>query len=74
MPEVVERLIALYQRERQEGEDAPDFFRRVDVLTVATELRDLQKLTEQDAVPLDYVDLAETAEFAPEVMEGECSA
>ena len=54
MPEVVERLIALYQRERQEGEDAPDFFRRVDVLTVATELRDLQKLTEQDAVPLDY--------------------
>ncbi len=74
MPEVVERLIALYQREREEGEDAPDFFRRVDVLMVATELRDLQKLTEQDAVPLDYVDLAETAEFAPEVMEGECSA
>jgi sulfite reductase beta subunit-like hemoprotein len=74
MPEVVERLIALYQRERRDGEDAPDFFRRVDVLTVATELRDLQKLTEQDAVPLDYVDLAETGEFAPEVMEGECSA
>jgi sulfite reductase (NADPH) hemoprotein beta-component len=74
MPEVVERLIALYQRERHEGEDAPDFFRRVDVLTVAMELRDLQKLTEQDAVPLDYVDLAETSEFAPEVMEGECSA
>jgi sulfite reductase beta subunit-like hemoprotein len=74
MPEVVERLIALYQRERQEGEDAPDFFRRVDVLTIAMELRDLQKLTEQDAVPQDYIDLAETAEFAPEVMEGECSA
>ncbi len=74
MPEVVERLIALYQREREEGEDAPDFFRRVDVLTVATELRDLQRMTERDAVPLDYVDLAETAEFAPEVMDGECSA
>jgi len=26
------------------------------------------------AVPEDYVDLAESGEFAPVVMEGECSA
>jgi sulfite reductase beta subunit-like hemoprotein len=74
MPEVVERLIALYERERADGETAPEFFQRVEVARVAMVLHDLQRLTEQDAVPLDYVDLAETAEFAPEVMEGECSA
>jgi sulfite reductase beta subunit-like hemoprotein len=74
MPEVVERLIALYQRERRDDESAPDFFARVDVARIALELRDLQKLTEADVVPLDFVDLGETAEFAPEVMDGECSA
>ena len=74
IPEVVERLIALYQREKLDGEDASDFFRRVDVLKVTTLLQDLQRLTEKDATPEDFVDLAETAEFAPEVMDGECSA
>ena len=74
MPEVVERLIALYQREREDGEAATDFFMRVDVATVARALQDLQRLTAEDAVPLDYVDLGETGEFAPEVMDGECSA
>jgi sulfite reductase (NADPH) hemoprotein beta-component len=74
MPQVVERLIAMFTRARQEGESATEFFARVDVTDVALELRDLQQLSEADAVPLDYVDLAETGEFAPEVMEGECSA
>ena len=74
MPEVVERLLAMYQRERTEGESASDFFGRVDLASVAIALRDLQKLTEADVVPLDFVDLAETAEFVPEIMEGECSA
>jgi sulfite reductase (NADPH) hemoprotein beta-component len=74
LPEVVERLLAMYARDKNDGESAPEFFARVDVTSVAIELRDLQKLTEADAVPLDYVDLAETAEFAPEVMDGECSA
>ena len=37
-------------------------------------LADLERLTVQQAVPTDYVDLAEAAEFAPEVMDGECSA
>ena len=27
-----------------------------------------------DAIPADFVDLAETGEFAPVVMDGECSA
>jgi sulfite reductase (NADPH) hemoprotein beta-component len=74
IPEVVDRLIALYEREKADGETAPDFFRRVEVLKVAALLHDLQRLTEKDAVPTDFVDLAETGEFAPEVMDGECSA
>jgi sulfite reductase (NADPH) hemoprotein beta-component len=70
----LERLIALYQRERQAGESAPSFFQRIDLARVTSELQDLQQMTAADAVPLDFVDLAETAEFAPEVMDGECSA
>ena len=74
LPETVERLVAFYQRERQDGESAPEFFQRIDLARVTSELDDLQRLTAADAVPLDFVDLAETAEFAPEVMDGECSA
>jgi sulfite reductase (NADPH) hemoprotein beta-component len=74
IPETLERLIAFYQRERGDGESAPEFFQRVDLARVTGELEDLQRFTEADAVPLDFVDLAETAEFAPEVMDGECSA
>ena len=74
LPETVERLIAFYQRERQQGESAPEFFQRVDLALVTRELDDLQRMTAADAAPTDFVDLAETAEFAPEVMDGECSA
>lgn len=74
VPEVVERLIALYQRERQPGESAPSFFGRLEVSRVTELVADLQRLDAKDAVPTDFIDLAETAAFAPEVMEGECSA
>ena len=74
MPETVERLIAFYQRARQQGESAPEFFQRIDLALVTRELEDLQRMTAADAAPTDFVDLAETAEFAPEVMDGECSA
>jgi hypothetical protein len=46
----------------------------VDITRVGGELRDLEQLRTEDALPQDFVDLAETAAFAPEVMEGECSA
>jgi sulfite reductase (NADPH) hemoprotein beta-component len=74
IPAVVERLIAMYTRSRHEGESAQDFFARVHVDDVAIELRDLQSMTQESAEPIDFVDLAETGEFAPEIMEGECSA
>ncbi len=74
IPDALERLIKMYQRDRTDGESAPAFFQRVELLKVTLELQDLQRLTEADSVPLDFVDLAESAAFAPEVMEGECSA
>jgi sulfite reductase (NADPH) hemoprotein beta-component len=74
IPEALERLIAFYQREHAEGESAPAFFQRVELARVTRELDDLQRMTAADAVPLDFIDLAETAEFTPEVMDGECSA
>ena len=74
IPDVVDRLIEMYGREKNEGESATAFFGRVSVERVRLTLADLERMTAADAVPEDFVDLAESAEFAPEVMDGECSA
>ncbi len=74
IPEVVDRLIALYARERRPGESADEFFGRVDPVTVKPVLADLERISPADAVPADFIDLGEATEFAPEVMDGECSA
>ena len=74
IPDVVDRLIEMYSREKNDGESATSFFGRVSVERVRLTLADLEKMTAADALPDDYVDLAESAEFAPEVMDGECSA
>ena len=74
IPEVVERLIELYASERRPDESATDFFGRVDVERVKRVLLPLEQITAADAVPDDYIDLAEAGEFAPVVMDGECSA
>jgi sulfite reductase (NADPH) hemoprotein beta-component len=74
IPEVVERLIDLYAAERQADESATDFFGRVDVERVRLALVPLEQFTAEDAAPEDYIDLAEAGEFAPVVMDGECSA
>ena len=62
-----------YVSERRDGERLSDFFIRTDVARVKTVLADLEKLTEADARPEDFIDLAEDQEFAPVVMDGECS-
>ncbi|MGC4081266.1 MAG: hypothetical protein QM736_03910 [Vicinamibacterales bacterium] len=74
IPEVVERLIDFYDGKKQEGESAIAFFQRVEVPQVKALLADLEQLTPDDAVAEDFIDLAESGEFTPEVMEGECSA
>ncbi|MBI4485209.1 MAG: nitrite/sulfite reductase [Acidobacteria bacterium] len=74
VPKAVERLIALYTRERAPGESAPDFFARVDLETVRRSLWDLERLSTDRAEPADFVDLGEVSAFNPLVMDGECSA
>jgi sulfite reductase beta subunit-like hemoprotein len=69
----VERLLDWYRRERAADESAQSFFARAPVPAVKALLADLETFTAEDAVPDDYVDLAETQAFTPEVMEGECA-
>jgi sulfite reductase (NADPH) hemoprotein beta-component len=73
IPEAVDRLIALYGREKQAGESAQAFFARVGLDTLKPALADLERLDAADAAPNDFIDLGEAGEFAPEVMEGECA-
>jgi sulfite reductase (NADPH) hemoprotein beta-component len=72
--EVVERLIDLYSREKRGDESANDFFGRVEVERVKLALAPLEQFSAADATTEDYIDLAEAGEFAPVVMDGECSA
>jgi sulfite reductase beta subunit-like hemoprotein len=74
MPQVVERLIDLYARDRQPEESATAFFGRVEIDRVKQTLADLERLLPGDAVPLDFVDLGEAHDFVPEVMDGECAS
>ena len=74
LAETVERLLQLYRTDRAPAETATDFFRRVPVERVKQVVADLERLTPQDALPEDFVDLAEDTEFKPEIQEGECSA
>jgi sulfite reductase (NADPH) hemoprotein beta-component len=74
IPDAVERLVGIYAREREEGEGAGAFFARVDLDRLKVELADLERFTAADAVSDDFVDLGESQEFAPVVMDGECSA
>jgi sulfite reductase (NADPH) hemoprotein beta-component len=72
--ETFERLIQLYQTDQHTGETATAFFMRVAVARVKEALADLERLTPEQTLPEDFVDLAEETEFNPEIQEGECSA
>jgi sulfite reductase beta subunit-like hemoprotein len=74
MTDALERLLDLYARERRDGESATAYFMRVDVTRVKETLAGLEQMTPGGAQAEDFIDLAETAEFKPEIQEGECSA
>ncbi len=73
-PEALSRLLALYRAERDSDESARSFFRRVDLARVRSAVSDLEALTMDSAEPSDFIDLAETAAFRPDIQEGECAA
>src|SRR5262249_48944357 len=70
----LERLLKLCAAERQPHESSRQFFRRVDATKVKLLLADLERFTADTAMPDDYIDLAETTQFVPETMEGECAS
>jgi sulfite reductase beta subunit-like hemoprotein len=72
--EVVDRLVALFTRERRDDEGLAQFMRRADISHLKAALADLEVIDEASAQPTDYIDLAEDKAFAPEVLDGECSA
>jgi sulfite reductase beta subunit-like hemoprotein len=57
LTDAVDRLIALYARERHDDEPAQAFFGRVPLDTVKKALADLEQLKADEAVPDDFVDL-----------------
>jgi sulfite reductase (NADPH) hemoprotein beta-component len=70
----LERLLKVCAEERQPNESSSAFFRRLDATRVKLLLADLERMTADTAAPDDYIDLAETKEFVPETMEGECAS
>jgi sulfite reductase (NADPH) hemoprotein beta-component len=74
VPQVVERLVALYRAERAPGESATAFFARVPLERAKAVLKDLGELTTESARPDDFIDPGEDRAFAPETSEGECAA
>lgn len=70
----LERLLRLYQAERNSGELATDFFARVSVEHARSVLVDLEAMTPESAQPQDFIDLGEDREYKVEILDGECSA
>ena len=72
--EAVAKLVELYRREKREDEPATAFFKRVDLDTVKSAIGALPRLSPESAADEDFVDLGEASAFAPETLDGECSA
>ena len=73
MTDALDRLLALYEVERSEGETATSFFGRVGLDRVKEVLADFADLTPDTATTDDFVDLGEDREFRLETKEGECA-
>jgi sulfite reductase beta subunit-like hemoprotein len=74
LSDTVDRLLGLYRARREGDEELGAFFRRVGPAAATAVLEDLAKITPEEATDQDYVDLAETTAFTPEILDGECSA
>jgi sulfite reductase beta subunit-like hemoprotein len=72
--EAVDRLTTMYTTRRRGDETLAEFMRTADTATLKAALADLEVLNEATAEATDFIDLGEQEAFAPEVMDGECSA
>ena len=74
LTDAVDRLLGLYRDSVKGKRNSGAFFRRVPPSMATDALKDLATLLPNEATDEDFVDLAETQAFTPEVMDGECSA
>src|SRR5262245_7981358 len=74
LTDALDRLLDLYRNKREGNEELGAFFRRVPPSMATDALKDLSQLLPNEATDQDFIDLAETQAFTPEVMDGECSA
>jgi len=74
LADALDRLIDLYRSKREGNEELGAFFRRVPPSLATDALKDLALLLPNEITDQDFIDLGETHAFAPEVMDGECSA
>lgn len=74
VPEVFDRLIALYEAKRAQGESITAYLGRASLPELRAALSDLEKLDAESASADDYVDIGEKDAFKPETTEGECAA
>jgi len=73
-PAAIERLVAFYRAGHQPSESPTAFFQRAAFDEVKALLADLEPLSAEEATPDDFIDLGETTDFVPEVMDGECAS
>lgn len=74
LTDTVERLLALYAAEHAAGEPAREFFQRLDPARARAALADLERITAEDVLPADFIDLGDETEMKLENLEGECSS
>jgi sulfite reductase (NADPH) hemoprotein beta-component len=74
LTDALDRLLDLYRAKREGDEELGAFFRRVPPSLATDALKDLATMLPNEATDQDFIDLAETQAFTPEVMDGECSA
>ncbi|HLG54726.1 MAG TPA: nitrite/sulfite reductase [Vicinamibacterales bacterium] len=74
LTDAVDRLLTLYRDRRDGEEELGSFFRRIPPAMATDALKDLATMLPNEMTDQDFVDLGETQAFAPEVMDGECSA
>jgi len=74
LTDALDRLLGLYKAKREGDEELGSFFRRIPPAMATEVLKDLAQLLPNETTDQDFVDLGETQAFAPEVMDGECSA
>jgi sulfite reductase (NADPH) hemoprotein beta-component len=72
-PIALDRLARLYAAEHRPDETAAAFFNRTELARLKALVADLEPLSAETAKDDDFIDLAETTQFTPETMEGECA-